>query len=520
MAALTRDELIALWQSSVDPDFARALLEQPDSGVEVIEASAEVMAKVSETVERTSQSLFLKTWSGQTYPPARGVGFAGVVLDISRAAPADEPVVLEPGIFFVEQSAIDHGEDHGEVVGTERRYTPVAPVVFVPGVSLVSATFIAEKAGAAYNLPPPDSINLIKDSGTASGTSAAVFPGVLQHQLVLSFQGDTVAPSALGQYVRMSAGANLGQRRRIVGYQAPDPNAPHNGILTLAATMVLTVSSVTGTFIPGERIEQAATGAALELTAQQGIYMVGDRLTPPVFNASAVVGIQSGATATVGLVLIAPDMTAETVTAGWDLLTWAEGVGLSSTNPLSPDGGSSPTLDHVGEERGINRSPNEPDEQYRKRIYNRPDVVSPNALVRAMNRVLAPYGLTGCLREPSDLDTFPGLFYDAPAAGLPSRRYAYDMDFTLRPDDRYKLALDLAEFRGFFVATIPPMSLGEFGCAFDEGFVCFFDSAPYFTFFDGYAVTAAAIRQAVWNALNEAREAGVGFVLVEDRFGC
>ena len=133
-----------------------------------------------------------------------------------------------------------------------------------------------------------------------------------------------------------------------------------------------------------------------------------------------------------------------------------------STNPESPVDGASPVLDHIGEERSIGRSSNEGDDSYRKRVYRRPDVVSPNALVRAMNRVLAPYGLSGCIREPSDLDTFQGLFYDAPAAGPVDRRYAYDLDFDLRPDDRWKLALDLSEFRGFFVATVPPMSLGEF----------------------------------------------------------
>lgn len=520
MAALTRDELIDLWKSSVDPEFARALLEQPDSGIEVIEASAEVMSQVSDMVEQTSQSLFLKSWSGQTYPPARGAGRAHVVLDITRAAPADEPVVLIPGNFFVEQSAIDHGEIVGEVVGTGRRFTPVAMMTFVPGVSLISADFVAEKDGAAYNLPPPGSIDLIRDAGTASGTAATLEAGLTQHRLFLAFTGDTAPPTAVGQYVRMSAGANLGIRRRVVDYAPPDSNFPHNGILMLAATVVLTVTSVVGTFIPGERVEQVSTGAALNLDAQEGSYMVGERLTAPAFGAASIAGVVSGATATVVLVVLSPDMTAEIATAGWDLLTWEDGVGLSATNPEHPEGGSSPTLDHVGEERGINRSSGEGDDSYRKRIYTRPDVVSPNALVRAMNRVLAPYGLTGCIREPSDLDTLQGLFYDAPANGPVGRRYAYDLDFTLRPDDRWKLALDLAEFRGFFVATVPPMSLGEFGIAFDEGFVNFFDSSPFLSFFDGYAVTAAAIRIAVWNALNEAREAGVGFVLVEDRFGC
>lgn len=517
--ALSRDDLLALFTASVGADFARELLSDPDSAA-AIESSAEVFARASAAVEQTTQGFFLRPWSGQTYPPAAGAAQSTVQETIDRLPPTDDGLVLLPGLFFVEEQETDFGAEGGELVPTGRRYTPVAPVAFVPGISELTAAFVAERPGAGYDLPPPGSISLLVDAGTAAGDAATLVPGTTAHRLILAPEGETAPPSAVGQYVLLTAGANVGQRRRVAGYEQPDPDFPHNGVLVLAPTMVLSLTGVVGTFIYGERVEQAATGAAGLVLASTTGYLLADREASPAFAAGVVVGLQSGATAIVVSVLVSPAMTAETATAGWQLLSWADSVGLAARNAASPAGGSSPTLDHIGEERRIGRSPGESDDAYRARIGTRPDVISPNALIRAMNRVLAPYGLTGCLREPSDLDTFPGLFYDAPANGPMSRRYAYDLDFTTRPDDRYKLALDLVEFRGFFLATIPPMSLGEFGCAYDQGFVCFYDSAPFLTFYDGFAATSAATRIAIWNALDKTREAGVGFDLVEDRFGC
>jgi hypothetical protein len=519
MAQLTREELVALFEASVDPDFARELLSDPDSAA-AVEASAEVFAASSDAVERTSQSFFLRPWSGQTYPPATGAARATVTESLSRLPPADDALVLLPGLFFVEEQEADFGEDGGALVPTGRRYTPAAAVAMVPGVSTLSAPFVAERPGAGYNLPPAGSISLPVDVGGATGEQATLVPGASAHRLLLAPEGETIPPSSVGQYVALTAGANAGQRRRIVSYEQPDPDFPHNGVAVLAPTLVLAVSAVAGAFAPGERVEESSTGAAAVLVAAEGGYLVADRLELPAFAPGSIVGVQSGATATVDAVLGSPDMAAESATAGWALLDWAAGVGLSASNPDRPSGGASPTLDHIGGEEGVNRSPGEADEPYRKRVADRPDVVSPNALVRAMNRILAPFGLSGCLREPSDLDTFAGFFYDAPAAGPEARRYAYDMDFDLRPSDRYKLPLDLAEFRAFFVASVPPMSLGEFGFAYDQGFVNAYDSAPFLSFYDGYPATAAAVRIAIWNALDGKREAGVGFDLVEDRFGC
>lgn len=516
--ALDRDTLIALFRSSVDSSFADELMADPDSAA-AIEAAAVVFEEASDSVERTSQSLFLRRWSGQTYPPATGAARAVVSENLTRAAPADFPLVLLPGLFFVEEVAVDFGEDGGVEVPTGRRYSPIAPLVVPPGTSAVTADFVAEKAGAGYDLPLPGSISRPVDSGSASGSGASVVPGTTVHRLVLAPEGETVPPSSVGQYVRLVAGANVGQRRRVVAYEPPDPDFPHNGVLSLAATEVLAATTAGG-FVFGERVEQAATGAAGFLLSAGAGFLVADRASLPAFAPGAIVGSQSAATATMTATLSGPDMVAESGTADWELLDWAGGVGLSATNPLSPEGGAAPTLDHIGEEEGLNRAPGETDEPFRSRLSARPDNVSPNALIRAMNRVLAPYGLTGCLREPSDLGSFAGFFYDAPANGPSTRRYAYDLDFDARPDDRWKLPLDLSEFRGFFVATVPPMNLGEFGFAYDQGFVCAYDSAPFLSFYDGYAATSASIRLSVWNALNDAREAGVGFDLVEDAFGC
>jgi hypothetical protein len=79
------------------------------------------------------------------------------------------------------------------------------------------------------------------------------------------------------------------------------------------------------------------------------------------------------------------------------------------TNQLSPVGGKIAMLDALGRERKIYRSSGEPDDLYRKRIQTIADVVSPNAIRRALYRVLGliPF----CFREVGST-AFPGWFFD------------------------------------------------------------------------------------------------------------
>lgn len=151
-------------------------------------------------------------------------------------------------------------------------------------------------------------------------------------------------------------------------------------------------------------------------------------------------------------------------------------------------------LDELGGERGLGRSPGESDTLYRKRVAKPSDTVSPNAVRRAANAILAPLGAAVCLREVGSR-LLPGLFFDAGSSSdtpqNPATNFAYDMNPSVRPEDRWKVLLDLLEFRGFFMIGVPPLASG-----------------------------AADVYRAVFNEVSRVRGGGVGFEMYVEDLGC
>lgn len=196
-------------------------------------------------------------------------------------------------------------------------------------------------------------------------------------------------------------------------------------------------------------------------------------------------------------------------TEAWRVLPWSE-WGLTVTNALSPVGGRAGMLDALGRERNIDRGPREDDTHYAARVGQIADVVTPNAIRRACNRILAPYGLSACFREVGTA-LLPGMYWDLDP---------WDNDFDAAPRDRFKYWLDYADFRGFFLIGLPPLNWGEFGVAWDVGVVNAWDNAPALCFWDGYPYQAAFLYSQVYQAVNEAHAGGVGFELYLERLGC
>jgi hypothetical protein len=110
-------------------------------------------------------------------------------------------------------------------------------------------------------------------------------------------------------------------------------------------------------------------------------------------------------------------------------------------------------------------------------------------------------------------------FFTTVGTGFSAGAPVAGSDAVVRPEDRYKLLLDYTEFRAFFLVGVPPLSLGEFGAAFDDGPSNAFDASPFPCFFDGYPLTAACAYRTLWGAVNSARAGGVGFDLVLDAYG-
>ncbi len=199
-------------------------------------------------------------------------------------------------------------------------------------------------------------------------------------------------------------------------------------------------------------------------------------------------------------------------------------------------GGRDACLDGLAADLLIFRQGSEDDRTLRVRILETPDTVSPLALQRGADKILQAVGSAACLREVGTAK-LPGLFYDAGSSldspQVPANNYAYDFDFSIRPQDRFKLWLSSLEFRGFFLVGVPPIVEPNRGLFYD-GLSA--DAHPlrnaYDTsssdligddpdaYYDGVAVKGPAIYQALFEMLKSKHAGGVGFDLYVETLGC
>lgn len=519
---LTEQELFELWRSVVDPEYASPLLTNPESGIELIEQTAAQLAATSRAVDQTFQSLYILPWSGQTNPPASGAVKAVVALQVTRtgrgALSADLPILFQVGLAF-DHAPDDYSDEGSMQVTTGRRYLAVDYAV-LPGGQLGPVTVVAASEGwaAGYNLPLPGTIRVLDQLGSGlSNAGASVIPTTWTNRLVLSPEPEVLTPDQIGQYLQFTAGANAGQIVRMVGYEPATPG--NGGTAILASEGWLVITGVAGTFIPGEALELPVVGATAILLWTDGVTRALVSW-PAATTLGVMTGVLSGATATISSIERSTLLTAESGTAEWRVLDWVTDFGIEVTNPENPSGGQTPTLDAIGYERRILRSRDEPDDQYRERVAAPVDVVSPNAIRRAVNRVLAPLDIPWCFREVGR-PNFRGLFFDGdPNSTNPAVAFAFDLDFDVVPADRYKLLLDYTEFRAFFLICVPRLTTGEFGTAFDDHPAGFFDAAPALSFFDGSPVGEGKTYKQVHDAVSEVIAGGVGFAIVPDDGPC
>jgi hypothetical protein len=285
----------------------------------------------------------------------------------------------------------------------------------------------------------------------------------------------------------------------------------------------LGIGTITGPMdeIGHETVDQAVTGATGFLAAIVGSYAFIYPTGNVAFDGTNLIaGWTSGELIFPVSVGVDPMLVNETTqTASWEILSWDDDLGIAFHNEASPTLGRSGTLDELGMERKIPRVSGENDAQYSERISKLADVVSPRAIARAATRILQPLGVSPCIREVGQLG-FRGFYYDVPTNYAPKYAFAWDMDFSVRPQDAWKLLLSYADFRAFMAIGVPPTGIGEFGFAYDDHPLGFFDSTPYLTFFDGYPVTTSNVLKSLWNDINQRKAGGVGFVIYSESDGC
>jgi len=488
---LTREEITLLWKSVTDPVYHRPLLEQPDSGVEGVEQAHAQFARASEMVDRTTQAMFIFPWSGQSDEPAGGPALARVTITATRDLQMQQPLTLQAGIVVL-HVVDDYGKEGAVEVVTSRRYLFEDDLVFGVGeVGPKTVDALSERPGFNYNLPLDGTLKRLEQPGSGLyNTNATQLAIAGANWLELDVTTDVLTHFQIGQYIWLTLGPNVGQRRRIIDWAEVAGDARVN----LAPTSIADVSSFSGPFIPGEDVTQG--GTTHTFVSLSNNKLVTEAQGSAEFVPGVVTGAVSGDTATIVVVEQAAFLTPSPgpPDTSWQVLDWSVSFGIVVTNDASPSGGRSAMLDELGGERGIGRTPGEEDDPYRERVGRPADTVSPRALRRAANAVLSPIGSAVCLREVGTR-LLPGFYYDAGSSAdspqVPANNYAYDMNPSVRPEDRFKVYLNYTEFRAFFMIGVPPIGVG-----------------------------AADVNRAVFNEIDRVRAGGVGFEMYEENIGC
>lgn len=242
---------------------------------------------------------------------------------------------------------------------------------------------------------------------------------------------------------------------------------------------------------------------------------------------SAFVSIATQPLGSQAYVGIQQQLADEVGTVTWSVVDWRD-LGFEISAIQAATGGRDNVLKILGDERGLQQQPGETDQAFSRRAAKLPDMVSPNAINRAINRILSEYGYWGRARDLGGPTTGPrpsyrGVFYDVATIAAPGFVSVYDMyePGDVYPENTSMLQLSIEEARWFFFVEVPRLGLGDWGPFFDSsptisvgeglGYVA---NSYDFAFYDGYPVTAYQIYARIYNAVDSIRMGGIGFTLL------
>lgn len=453
--ALTRAEIQAVWEGAVDGGYRDPLVQAGEGqGFEAWTQLFAQLERASIAVDVTTQAMFSAPWSGQSNPPAAGGQAATVTLTIARSRLADRPLLLAAGTLVVLEQTTDFGPTAPLTVQTGRRYIIQEDVFFAPGeMGPFQVQAQADRVGYGFNNPRINTLVAFEQKGSEFNNSEAevdvnivttpnLSAAVSTASILALNEPDMFVPDHQGQYLFFTAGTNAGMTARMVAFQSPQPPL-HGSAMTLELLDVVSLSPHAGTFVDGEFVK--FTGATITYGRCVGFHNVGGsyKLGFVVINgdpaniaiSSTVLGLTSGATGTIALLDFKTTLTAEAPVGGsggasWRVMDWVNEWGLTVTNAAQPQGGRAAMLDELGDERAVGRSPGESDDDYRVRVREIGEVVTPNAIKRTVNRVVP--GLPWCLREAGQAGLL-GFFYDGDGeavnpVGHGAKNDAYDVD--------------------------------------------------------------------------------------------
>lgn len=423
---LTREELMLLWASVTDDEYNQPLIEKEDSNIEAIEQAAEQFARVSQQIDNNTQAMFILPWSGQTAPPSQGAAPARTTLTVTRTGNFDIPLVFVKDDLIIQHRLNDFGVNGSVDITTNRLYAVEFTTALGPGeAGPIELEIVSLNEGPGYNEATPDTLKTILQPGVGFQNNGATVINQLgaTNRVVATIFPDVPITGHIGQYLLFTEGANIGQLRRIVGIENPDPSIPHGGIFNVSAEAIVKVALVAGIFSLGERVLQPLSGAEGVFLSLSNERMVITR-TNGTFNGSDPLEGEFGATANAVSKEQDENLITEVGTAGWKIVSWTDDLKVNITNEEQPTGGVCGFLDELGNERGLPRLIGEGDDEYRRRIAVPADVVSPAAVIRAGNKIVEPYDESVCLREVGR-PLFQGMFFDAAPNEEP---FVFDLD--------------------------------------------------------------------------------------------
>lgn len=193
---------------------------------------------------------------------------------------------------------------------------------------------------------------------------------------------------------------------------------------------------------------------------------------------------------------------------------WAD-LGLTVAQAAPIDGGKADTLGAAGVDRNIGRQPGESDDAYRVRLTELADIISPASHLRIIDRILSPAGIGWRYLEVGLADQLLGFTW-----GISPWGYGQLAPIPVVTGSQFPWqgSVWLTHLTRFFVVLVKRTDLGDFG----------FPWGPSTSWIPGHAnawgvgvwgptfpVLFNALVGQVWAALNDARAAGVAFVIVQ-----
>ncbi len=559
---LTKQDYIDLWREIFPPSYTIPIeLEGDGQGFDKEQAQAAIFAAVTRAVTCQTQAYYLKRHSLQVEPPASGGTRAAGPVTIRRSGNVGFVAPLLPGTRVL---AVQLGSYGQEIEMGE--FELVSREDFAEGETERTVQIQAVVEGYSGNIPA-NKITQFVSLGQSTVPNCSVTSGVfavVKSENITAGGQDLLRPDMVGQYVRFTNLAVFPPGPRLiidasvltVGDQQEttiqfEPQLETPGGATLpdfvpTAATVLTTNAEPFAIVGGEVLDISVDGltdiavtflasdtsAVLVAVRINAAFVAGLQLAPAVAEGTSVrlTGTVLGITGSIEIIggTAAPILgLAVGTTLGSDgavleIEEFSE-VGFTVEQPVPMTGGQTGYLDAIGADRNTPRQAGEGDEEYRERLCNLGDIISPAAIIRICEAIMSPFDIGCAIKETRRIDPAPqdprflglsGFIFDSVADvnyanKRPAILNAYDLDPAFAADKGF-VWLDLVEAYRFFLLCIGTGNQGEFGFAYDDAGTNPYD-ADVNNFYDGFPVEYFSAVSQLWNAVNDSRAAGVAF---------